>query len=183
MPIGSASGWINKWLPAPGPSTVVSYLSERGWDVVIVPVTLGANVIVSAAAVLFASLTACARLPAPLEFVLNTPSHHRVHHGSNDQYLDKNYGGILIIWDRLFGSYAHETHRPTYGLTKNLTSNNPVRLQYYEYGNIARDVRRATSWRERLGYVFAPPGWQPDPAQKNARFARWHQSSTAGQEP
>ncbi len=122
-------------------------------------------------------------LPAPIEFIFNTPSHHRVHHASDKDYLDKNYAGILIIWDRLFGTYAHETHRPTYGLTKNIDSFNPFRLQYYEYAAIVRDVRRARTWRERMGYVFAPPGWAPDPAQKNARFSRLHQSSTAGQAP
>jgi sterol desaturase/sphingolipid hydroxylase (fatty acid hydroxylase superfamily) len=101
------------------------------------------------------------RMPAWFEFVLNTPSHHRVHHASDPDYLDKNYAGILIIWDRMFGSYAEETHRPTYGLTKNIDSHNPFRLQYHEYASIARDVRASRSWREKLGYVFAPPGWKP----------------------
>jgi sterol desaturase/sphingolipid hydroxylase (fatty acid hydroxylase superfamily) len=100
-------------------------------------------------------------LPTPIEFVFNTPSHHRVHHASDKDYLDKNYAGMLIIWDRMFGTYAHETHRPTYGLTKNVNTYNPVRLQYYEYAAIARDVRGARTWRERLAYVFAPPGWTP----------------------
>ncbi|MDT4910753.1 MAG: hypothetical protein QOI69_3994 [Pseudonocardiales bacterium] len=104
------------------------------------------------------------RLPAPIEYVFNTPSHHRVHHASDPDYLDKNYAGILIIWDRLFGTYAEETHRPTYGLTTNIDSYNPFRLQYYEYAAIARDVRSSRTWRERLGYVFAPPGWRPTAA-------------------
>ena len=101
-------------------------------------------------------------LPRPIEFVFNTPSHHRVHHASDPDYLDKNYAGILIIWDRMFGSYAEETHRPTYGLTKNVYSFNPFRLQYHEYASLWRDLRSARSWRERLGYVFGPPGWRPD---------------------
>jgi sterol desaturase/sphingolipid hydroxylase (fatty acid hydroxylase superfamily) len=101
------------------------------------------------------------RLPAPIEFIFNTPSHHRVHHASDPDYLDRNYAGILIVWDRLFGSYVDETHRPTYGLTTNVDSFNPFRLQYHEYAAIWRDVRSARSWRERLGYLFAPPGWQP----------------------
>ena len=101
------------------------------------------------------------RLPAPIEFVFNTPSHHRVHHASDPDYLDKNYAGILIVWDRMFGTYAEETHRPTYGLTKNIDSFNPFRLQYYEYGAIARDLRSSRRWHDRLGYVFAPPGWKP----------------------
>jgi sterol desaturase/sphingolipid hydroxylase (fatty acid hydroxylase superfamily) len=101
------------------------------------------------------------RLPAPVEFVFNTPSHHRVHHASDPDYLDKNYAGILIVWDRLFGTYAEETHRPTYGLTTNIDSFNPFRLQYYEYAAIVRDIRSSRRWRERLGYLFGPPGWRP----------------------
>jgi sterol desaturase/sphingolipid hydroxylase (fatty acid hydroxylase superfamily) len=101
-------------------------------------------------------------LPAAVEFVFNTPSHHRVHHASDPDYLDKNYAGILIVWDRLFGTYAHETHRPTYGLTKNIDSFNPFRLQYFEYGAIVRDVRTARGWRDRFGFVFGPPGWAPE---------------------
>ncbi|WP_460606947.1 sterol desaturase family protein [Jatrophihabitans fulvus] len=93
-----------------------------------------------------------------VEFVFNTPSHHRVHHASDPDYLDKNYAGILIVWDRLFGTYAEETHRPTYGLTKNIDSHNPFVLQYHEYGTIARAVRRSPDWRQRLRHVFGPPG-------------------------
>ncbi|HSY14825.1 MAG TPA: sterol desaturase family protein [Jatrophihabitantaceae bacterium] len=96
------------------------------------------------------------------EFVFNTPSHHRVHHASDPDYLDRNYAGILIIWDRLLGTYAAETHRPTYGLTTNIDSYNPFVLQYYEYGAIIRDVRAAAGWRERVGYLLAPPGWKPE---------------------
>jgi sterol desaturase/sphingolipid hydroxylase (fatty acid hydroxylase superfamily) len=101
------------------------------------------------------------RMWAPVEFVLNTPSHHRVHHASDPEYLDRNYGGVLIVWDRLFGSFVEEGRRPTYGLTRNVDSHNPFRLQYYYYGEIWRDVRGAAGWRDRLGYLFGPPGWQP----------------------
>jgi len=97
----------------------------------------------------------------PLERVLNTPSHHRVHHGSNPRYLDKNYGGILIVWDRLFGTFAEEVHRPTYGLTQPVVTRSVLGLQYREFGAIARDVRRAAGWRERVGYLLRPPGWRP----------------------
>lgn len=97
----------------------------------------------------------------PFEFVFNTPSHHRVHHGSDPEYLDRNYGGTLIIWDRLFGSFQPEIHRPTYGLTKPVGTYNIVTLQTHEYASIARDVRSAAGWRARLGYVFGPPGWAP----------------------
>jgi len=101
------------------------------------------------------------KLWGPVEYVLNTPSHHRVHHASDKDYLDRNYAGIFIIWDRLFRSYVDETHRPTYGLTKNVNSFNVFKLQYHEYGAIARDVRHAETWRDRLGYIFGPPGWEP----------------------
>ena len=101
------------------------------------------------------------KLPRPVEFVLNTPSHHRVHHGSDPEYLDRNYGGILIIWDRMFGTFTPETKRPTYGLTQNKDTYNVLKLQYGDYAELWRDVRAARSWRDKLGYLFRPPGWQP----------------------
>ncbi|MFF0451052.1 sterol desaturase family protein [Streptomyces sp. NPDC004609] len=103
------------------------------------------------------------KLPRPLEYVLNTPSHHRVHHASQGDYLDRNFGGVLIVWDRLFGSFAPETERPVFGLTKNIDTYNPLRVATHEYAAIARDVRAADTWRERAGRVFRGPGWQPAP--------------------
>lgn len=104
------------------------------------------------------------KYPRPIELVFNTPSHHRVHHGSQQQYLDRNYGGILILWDRLFGTFEPEGERVRYGLTKNIGTFNPVRVAYGEFAAIWRDVRQAPGWRARLGYVFAGPGWQPEPS-------------------
>ncbi|MFE5813250.1 sterol desaturase family protein [Streptomyces sp. NPDC056479] len=101
------------------------------------------------------------RLWRPIEFVFNTPSHHRVHHGSNNVYLDRNYGGILIVWDRLFGTFEAEGERVVYGLTKNIDTYNPLRVAFHEYAATWRDVRTATRWRDRLGYAFGPPGWTP----------------------
>lgn len=101
------------------------------------------------------------RLPWPIEFVFNTPSHHRVHHGSDPEYLDRNYGGILILWDRLFGTFRAERQRPTYGLTKPVDTFNIWRLQTHEYAAIARDWRSTPKWREKLLYAFGPPGWSP----------------------
>ncbi|MBK8332661.1 MAG: sterol desaturase family protein [Acidimicrobiaceae bacterium] len=101
------------------------------------------------------------RLPAAAEQVLNTPSHHRVHHGANQQYLDKNHGGILIVWDRLFGTFEPEVRRIKYGLTKNIKTYNPLRIAYHEMADIARDVRSAGNMRDRLGYVLRRPGWKP----------------------
>jgi sterol desaturase/sphingolipid hydroxylase (fatty acid hydroxylase superfamily) len=98
----------------------------------------------------------------PYGWIFNTPSHHRVHHGADPRYLDRNYAGILIIWDRLFGTFEPEGVRPTYGLTKNLTSYNPVVIAFHEWQAIFRDVWQAKTWRGRLGYVFARPGWRED---------------------
>ena len=104
------------------------------------------------------------KLWRPIEFVLNTPSHHRVHHGSNDQYLDTNYGGILIIWDRLFGSFQPEGERVVYGLTKNIKTFNPLRVATHEYTAIWHDVRTAKTWKHRFGHALRGPGWSPDSA-------------------
>ena len=100
-------------------------------------------------------------LPRAVEFVFNTPSHHRVHHGMDQIYLDRNYGGILIIWDRLFGTFQPEVFRPHYGLTKPVATFNIWRLQTREYVAIGRDVHAARRFRDKLGYIFGPPGWEP----------------------
>ncbi|MCG8671587.1 MAG: sterol desaturase family protein [Pseudomonadales bacterium] len=97
----------------------------------------------------------------PLEWVFNTPSHHRVHHGSDKEYIDTNYGGILIIWDRIFGTFAKETKLPTYGLTTPMTSKNPFVVQFYEFPKLFRDLRKAKSIGQFFGYLLRPPGWQP----------------------
>lgn len=114
------------------------------------------------------------RLPGPLEWLLNTPSHHRVHHGKNVPYLDRNHGGVLIVWDRLFGSFAPETPRdpPRYGITHDLTTFNPLRIAVHEFVAMARDVRRADSLKAALGYLFAPPGWSPDGSTLTAKQLR-----------
>ncbi len=100
-------------------------------------------------------------LPRPIELIFNTPSHHRVHHGSQSQYLDKNYGGVLIIWDRLFGTFEPEGERVRYGLTTNIGTFNPLHVATHEWRAIWRDVRGASSWRDRAGYAFGGPGWTP----------------------
>jgi sterol desaturase/sphingolipid hydroxylase (fatty acid hydroxylase superfamily) len=101
------------------------------------------------------------RMPRFYEAIFNTPSHHRVHHGSNDVYLDKNYGGILIVWDRLFGTFAGEQERVRYGLTKNVHTFNPARVAFHEYLALADDVRRARGWRTRAALALKGPGWRP----------------------
>ncbi len=97
----------------------------------------------------------------PLEWVLNTPSHHRVHHGSNKGYLDTNYGGTLIVWDRLFGTFTPEREPVVYGLTTPLTTANPLRVAFHEWAAIGRDLHRSRSWRQRAGYLLRRPGWSP----------------------
>lgn len=97
----------------------------------------------------------------PLEWVLNTPSHHRVHHGANAKYLDKNFAGILIVWDRLFGTFQREEELPTYGLITPINTINPIKVQFYEFFRLWRDLRTARNAGEFFGYVFKGPGWKP----------------------
>jgi sterol desaturase/sphingolipid hydroxylase (fatty acid hydroxylase superfamily) len=101
------------------------------------------------------------RLPRPIEYVFNTPSHHRVHHGANEQYLDRNYGGILIIWDRIFGSFIREEERVRYGLTTNIRTFNPMKVAFGEYGALWRDVRAARGIKDKLQVALRGPGWLP----------------------
>lgn len=112
------------------------------------------------------------KFPAPIEFIFNTPSHHRVHHGSDLDYLDKNHAGVLIIWDRLFGTFEPEKKRPTYGLTTNINSHNPVRIAFHEWVAIGQDIRKAPSAKVALGYIFGPPGWSHDGSRKTTKELR-----------
>ncbi len=97
------------------------------------------------------------KLPRPLEAIFNTPSHHRVHHGANEQYLDRNYGGILIIWDRLFGTFEPEGERVRYGLTTNIETFNPVRVAFHEYAAL-RDLRAEGLLAREVARAAARPG-------------------------
>ena len=108
----------------------------------------------------------------PFGYLFNTPSHHRVHHGTNPLYLDRNHGGIFILWDRLFGTFEPETVRPDYGLTRNIGTYNLLVVAFHEWRDIIRDVRQASSWRGRLGYVFGPPGWREDGTGKTSQILR-----------
>lgn len=100
------------------------------------------------------------RTMGPLEWVMNTPSHHRVHHGSNQQYLDRNHAGVLIIWDRLFGTFEPEREKVIYGLTKNINSYNPLRIAFHEWIDIWNDLHHARTWQLKMRYVFGRPGWK-----------------------
>ena len=103
------------------------------------------------------------------EGVLNSPSHHRVHHGSNKRYLDRNHGSILILWDRLFGTFEPEGDPVVYGLTQNINTFNPVKIATHEYVEMLRDVAASTSWNERLSYLLRGPGWAK--THRTARLA------------
>ena len=96
-----------------------------------------------------------------LDEVFNTPSVHRVHHGSNRQYLDKNYGGILMLWDKLFGTFAREDEKVIYGLTKNIKTNNPIKITFVEFSHIWQDVKKCRTTRDRLRIIFGGLSWRP----------------------
>ncbi len=96
-----------------------------------------------------------------LDEVFNTPSVYRVHHGSNRKYLDKYYGGVLILWDKLFGTFQREEDDVTYGLTENIDSNNPVTINFIENRNILRDIRRCRTQADRLRICFGRLTWRP----------------------
>jgi sterol desaturase/sphingolipid hydroxylase (fatty acid hydroxylase superfamily) len=108
----------------------------------------------------------------PLEWIFNTPSHHRVHHGANVEYLDRNHGGIFILWDRLFGTFEPERAPVRYGLTTNLETFHPVKVAFHEFAAIARDVRRAPTVGAKLRYALAPPGWSHDGSTRTAAEMR-----------
>lgn len=105
------------------------------------------------------------KLPAWFEAVFNTPSHHRVHHGKNPQYLDRNYAGTLIIWDKMFGTFAAEDPNdlPEFGLVKDIETLNPLKIIFHEYWNVVKDVfTPGLTLMQRVLYVVAPPGWSHD---------------------
>lgn len=101
------------------------------------------------------------KLPAPLEFIFNTPSHHRVHHGRNPKYIDRNHGGTLIIWDRMFGTFQKEEEEVVYGITKPLQTWNPLRAQLDFWKDLGRDLARTPGFIDKLKLLFLPPGWLP----------------------
>ena len=97
------------------------------------------------------------KLPRPIEYIFVTPSHHRVHHASDEKYLDKNYGSTFIIWDRIFGTFQPEEEHPTYGITTPVNSYNPVYLVFHELMDIFRDIRNAKSFKEAWHVTFMSP--------------------------
>ncbi|TPG52759.1 sterol desaturase family protein [Sphingomonas glacialis] len=122
------------------------------------------------------------RMPRWFEAVMNTPSHHRVHHATNPRYLDTNYAGVFIVWDRLFGTFEPERadDRPRYGIVKNLGSFNLLWAASHEWIGIAQDVWRAPGLRAKFGYLVMPPGWSHDGSRDTSETikARWRTSDT-----
>ena len=116
---------------------------------------------------------AIGRMPRWFEAVMNTPSHHRVHHATNARYLDRNYAGVFIVWDRLFGTYTSERDddRPRYGIVHQLGSFSLLWAAFHEWWGIAKDVRSAP-WRHKLGYLWRPPGWSHDGSRETSETLR-----------
>ncbi len=101
------------------------------------------------------------RLPNWFEAVMNTPSHHRVHHGRNPKYIDKNFAGVFILWDRMFGSFKAEEERPSYGVTTPVKSWNPVYANFAHYIELFKTTRQSRSYKDTLKMLFYKPGWMP----------------------
>ena len=116
------------------------------------------------------------RMPRWFEAVMNTPSHHRVHHATNPRYLDSNYAGVFIIWDKMFGSYVaeREDDRPRYGIVKQLGSFNLLWAAFHEWIGIAKDVWAAPGLRAKIGYMAMPPGWSHDGSRETSESIKQH---------
>lgn len=109
------------------------------------------------------------KMPRWFEAVMNTPSHHRVHHGRDPKYLDTNYAGVFIVWDKMFGTFVAEAETPNYGLVHNLGTFNPLRVAFHEWLGLLRDVfGPGLTLRQRFAYAFAPPGWSHDGSRKTS---------------
>ncbi len=100
------------------------------------------------------------KLPAWFEAVFNTPSHHRVHHARNAQYIDRNYAGVLIIWDKLFATFVPETEKCDYGIVRQIHTRNPLIMMFHEWRDMFADVRRPGPLWQRMKHLWAPPEWQ-----------------------
>ena len=125
------------------------------------------------------------RMPRWFEAVMNTPSQHRVHHATNPRYLDHNYAGVFVIWDRMFGTFIAERDEdpPRYGIVKDLGSFNLLWAATHEWIGIARDVKAAPDWRARINYMIKPPGWSHDNSRDTSETirAKWRAMQTAAE--
>lgn len=114
------------------------------------------------------------KMPRWFEAIFNTPSHHRVHHANNPMYLDANYAGVFIIWDKMFGSFIPENKSEPcrYGLVSDLATFNILRVAFHEWNGIIKDIWNAKSWRDRALFLLAPPGWTPDGSRMTSDMIR-----------
>ena len=141
-----------------------------GFDALMIFMMMGLNLVYQ----FFVHTDLVYKLPLWFERIFNTPSHHRVHHASNTRYLDRNHAGVLIIWDKIFGTFSEEKEqeKPVYGLTTNIETYNPFQVATHEYSAIIKDVLRAKSWKDRLKYIFYAPGWSHDGKDLRAKTLR-----------
>ena len=118
------------------------------------------------------------RMPRWFEAVMNTPSHHRVHHATNPRYLDRNYAGVFIVWDKIFGTFEpeHDGERIRYGIVRQLGSFNLLHSVFHEWSGMVQDIWRAP-WRYKLGYLLREPGWTHDGSRETSDMirARWRE--------
>jgi len=166
---GGAAGTWALWLP----------LSLLGFPPAMIAIQKGISLVYQ----FWIHTEAVRRMPVWVEALFNTPSHHRVHHARNPRYLDSNYAGILIIWDRMFGTFVPELDEEPcrYGVVKNLGDFNIFRVAFHEWVGILSDLLTARSWREAFGYLFGAPGWSPDGSRQTSIMlkAQWADMQTA----
>lgn len=161
---GLAGAWV-LWLP----------LAWLGFPPAMIAIQQGLSLVYQ----YWIHTEAIRKLPRWFEAVFNTPSHHRVHHARNAVYLDRNYAGILIVWDRMFGTFQPELDEEPcrYGLVKNMATFNILRVAFHEWAGIVQDVARRP--RHALGYIFGPPGWSHDGSRETSAMIK----ARAGSEP
>jgi sterol desaturase/sphingolipid hydroxylase (fatty acid hydroxylase superfamily) len=119
------------------------------------------------------------KLPRWFEWCFVTPSHHRVHHAANIQYLDKNYSGTFIVWDRIFGTFEEEIEKPHYGILHQIETHNPIKASLHEWRALGRDLVRGPNWKDRVLYLIKPPGWAPGGQGLTTRQRQAEMASTA----
>jgi sterol desaturase/sphingolipid hydroxylase (fatty acid hydroxylase superfamily) len=166
---GGAAGTWALWLP----------LSLLGFPPAMIAIQKGISLVYQ----FWIHTEAVRRMPVWVEALFNTPSHHRVHHARNPRYLDSNYAGILIIWDRMFGTFVPELDEEPcrYGVVKNLGDFNIIRVAFHEWVGIFSDLLTAKSLLEAFGYLFGAPGWSPDGSRQTSTMlkAQWADMQTA----
>lgn len=146
------------WFQSVFSSTFYIPLPFLGFD----PVLIGSIIAINTLYQFWIHTKVIKKMPAVIEFIFNTPSHHRVHHGTNPKYIDKNHAGSLIIWDRMFGTFQKEEEEVVYGITTPLNSWNPVWANIHYWKDITRISWLSKKLKEKIQAFFEAPGWQPD---------------------